>query len=82
LQTPAGPNDVVDEPEPPAASGAAKMRTNTQGQPGTFPSATSMPVGRFPAGIAAADLNGDGYPDLAIASFGSDSLGVILSQCR
>jgi hypothetical protein len=49
---------------------------------GTFPSATTMPVGRFPAGITAADLNGDGYPDLALASFGSDSLGVILSQCR
>jgi hypothetical protein len=49
---------------------------------GTFAPPTTVSVGQFPAGVTAADLNDDGYPDLALASFGSNSLGVLLSRCR
>ena len=37
-------------------------------------------VGTTPAGIAAADLNGDGRPDLAVANFGSHTISLLLRQ--
>ncbi len=37
-------------------------------------------VGASPAGIAAADLNGDGRPDLAVANFGSHTVSLLLRQ--
>ncbi len=37
-------------------------------------------AGINPSGIAAADLNGDGKPDLAVANLGSDSLSIFLNS--
>lgn len=44
----------------------------------TEPATSPETAGTFPQGIAAADLNGDGYPDLAVANQGSPSNVTIL----
>jgi hypothetical protein len=36
-------------------------------------------VGKNPEGLAAADLNGDGKPDLAVANYGSGTVSVLLN---
>lgn len=40
----------------------------------------TYPTGVSPKGVAAADLNGDGKPDLAIANAGSNSLTILLND--
>ncbi|HEY1221617.1 MAG: FG-GAP-like repeat-containing protein [Bryobacteraceae bacterium] len=40
----------------------------------------TYPTGITPAGVTAADLNGDGLPDLVIANAGSNSLTVLLND--
>jgi FG-GAP-like repeat/Bacterial Ig-like domain (group 3) len=48
---------------------------------GTFqPPVSYLTGGRFPAGIAVADLNGDGKPDIAVSNYGSNSIGVLLGS--
>src|SRR5262245_39085621 len=43
-------------------------------QPGPFP------VGTHPTAVAAADVNGDGRPDLVVANQGDGTVGVLLGQ--
>jgi uncharacterized protein (TIGR03437 family) len=40
----------------------------------------TYPTGITPSGVTAADLNGDGKPDLAIANTGSNSLTILLNN--
>jgi hypothetical protein len=40
--------------------------------------AAAIPVGASPEGIEAADFNGDGYPDLAVAVLGTNTVNVLL----
>jgi FG-GAP-like repeat len=40
----------------------------------------TYPTGINPGGLAAADLNGDGRPDLVIANLGSNSLTILLND--
>ena len=40
----------------------------------------TYPTGVTPSGVTAADLNGDGRPDLVIANAGSDSLTILLND--
>src|SRR5580704_3485237 len=40
----------------------------------------TYPTGINPGGVAAADLNGDGRPDLIIANLGSNSLTILLND--
>lgn len=47
---------------------------------GTFQSAANYGAGSNPFGVAIADLNGDGRPDLAGANYGSDNASVLLGQ--
>ncbi len=47
---------------------------------GTFQTQIKVPVANFPYGAAAADLNGDGYPDLAISAFNNSQATILLSE--
>lgn len=40
------------------------------------------PTGWDPADITAGDFNGDGHPDLAVLNYASNTVSVMLSQCR
>ena len=40
--------------------------------------AAAIPVGASPEGIEAADFNGDGYPDIAVAVLGTNTVNVLL----
>ncbi|HEU0000656.1 MAG TPA: VCBS repeat-containing protein [Ktedonobacteraceae bacterium] len=44
---------------------------------GTFQSPTTKPAGLFSDGLAVADFNGDGKPDLAIVDSGSSSFDIL-----
>ncbi len=49
---------------------------------GTFTPANGSPigVGHFPSGIAVADFNGDGYPDLAVTNQNDNSVSILLGN--
>lgn len=47
---------------------------------GTFPAKTDPSAGTDPNGLAAADVNLDGFPDLVVASGGSNSVTVLLNN--
>jgi hypothetical protein len=43
-----------------------------------FPGVPSPQVGLHPISVAAADLNGDGKPDFAVANFDSATVSVLI----
>src|SRR5437870_4893944 len=45
-----------------------------------FASPVSYPVGMSPVGIAIADFNGDGKPDIAVANSGSGNVSILLGN--
>jgi len=47
---------------------------------GTFAAKVNYPTASAPRGLVAADLNGDGKIDLAVASAGSDTVSVLLNE--
>src|SRR6266581_2925877 len=47
---------------------------------GTFRPAPNLTVGNGPAGVAVADLNGDGKPDLVVPNFDYNSISVLLGN--
>jgi hypothetical protein len=49
---------------------------------GTFGAAQTFVVGTEPAAIAVGDFNGDGFPDLAVANTGSNSVAVLLNSAN
>ena len=48
---------------------------------GTFAPKVDYPTGTQPLSVAAADLNGDGKPDLAAANLGTNTVTVLLNVC-
>ena len=47
---------------------------------GAFAGQVTYAVGYMPTSVAVGDFNGDGRPDLAVASNGSDTVGVLLNE--
>src|SRR5204862_447537 len=45
-----------------------------------FAAAQNFPTGSTPLSVAAADVNGDGKPDLAAANYGSATVSVLLGN--
>ncbi len=71
--------------QPPGASSSSTYYPNTisvlQGNgDGTFQSPQNYVVGPKPAAVVAADLNGDGTPDILVANSGGDMIGVLLNN--
>ncbi len=63
---------------PPPHPGAALILLHDSGPAGQFLPGVEAPGGRNAEGLAIADLNGDGKPDLAIASHGAGPATVLL----
>lgn len=63
-------------------SSAGTVRVLLGAGDGTFTEYASSPitVGSTPIGLVAADFNGDGYVDLAVANSGSNSITILLSS--
>ena len=47
---------------------------------GTFKRAVNYSVGAGPAGVAIADFNGDGLPDIAVANIGDATLSILFGE--
>ena len=47
---------------------------------GTFAAAVNHPTGTYSNSVIAADLDGNGSPDLAVANFGSDNVSVLINM--
>jgi hypothetical protein len=62
--------------------GAVSILLNTATSPGTFGTASTFPTGTTALSIAAGDLNGDGFLDLAVgnSSAGIDSVSTLLGN--
>ena len=56
------------------------LRNTTSGVVVNFAAHVDYPVGRFPKSVTAADLNGDGKPDLAVANFDSSTISVLTNN--
>jgi photosystem II stability/assembly factor-like uncharacterized protein len=57
-----------------------QMNTKTAAHDAIFAAPVSYTIGSNPDGVAVADLNGDGYPDLVVANSGSNSVSVLLND--
>jgi hypothetical protein len=62
-------------------SGGHTASISTGNGNGTFQSTVSYPVGTGPTAVAAADLNGDGQPDLIVDNSIDNTLSVLLGTC-
>jgi hypothetical protein len=83
---------VVTAPNVPPPSGKFTLMDADSGETlGTFPMIAqsggvswslcqAVPVGPTPRALAAADFNGDGHPDLAVANFDGASVSVLLGN--
>ena len=45
----------------------------------SFATQQTFATGRLPTSVTAADLNGDGQPDLIVANYGSNTVSVLLN---
>jgi hypothetical protein len=59
----------------------ANMSVRLNNGNGSFAPKVDYPTGDGPDSVAAADLNGDGKPDLAVANKDSDTVSVFFTTC-
>ena len=65
-----------------AADSHRKERNTSLNQGnGVFATAVDYPAGATPTSVLAADLDGDGKPDLAVANTSGDTVSVLLTRC-
>jgi hypothetical protein len=50
--------------------------------PTQYANPVTTSAGTTPAGITSADVNGDGMPDVIVASAGTNNLQVTLQTCK
>ena len=65
-------------PSPTSTAARSPCSCATPGNNGFASEAAAIPVGASPEGIEAADFNGDGYPDIAVAVLGTNTVNVLL----
>lgn len=70
---------LADIITPNYSSGDVSVLLNNPANPGSFLPAVSYPVGNGPMDVEVADLNGDGAPDIAAASYGAGTVTVLLN---
>ncbi|MGC1781930.1 MAG: FG-GAP-like repeat-containing protein [Acidobacteriaceae bacterium] len=75
------PDLVTANTTPNAAAGTVSVLLNKgSGWNGAFGAAVSYPVGKDPYQVAIGDINNDGYPDLAVTNYASNSVTVLMGS--
>ena len=60
--------------------GADSVRIFPGNGDGTFGTAASYPVGKFPSGIVLGDFNGDGFTDIAVTNTNDNSISILFGK--
>ena len=71
---------TVVNPTPGGGTSNAVPFEITTGTPSVAFDQSTISVGQFPEGVAEADLNGDGKPDLIVANLSSNTVSVLLGN--
>jgi FG-GAP-like repeat/Bacterial Ig-like domain (group 3) len=75
------PDLVTANTNPNSATGSVSVLLNNgKGGNGTFAAAANYTVGKDPYQVAVGDINGDGYPDLAVANYGSNTVSILMGS--
>ena len=56
------------------------LLNNGKGGNGTFAAAVPYTVGKQPYQVAIGDINGDGYPDLAVTNYGANTVSILMGS--
>lgn len=75
------PDLVTANTNPNSATGSVSVLLNNgKGGNGTFAAAVNYTVGRDPYQVAVGDLNGDGFPDLAVTNYASNTVSILFGS--
>ena len=56
------------------------LLNNGKGNNGAFAAAVPYTVGKQPYQVAIGDINGDGYPDLAVTNYGANTVSILMGS--
>lgn len=75
------PDLVTANTNPNSATGSVSVLLNNgKGGNGTFAAAVNYTVGKDPYRVAVGDLNNDGFPDIAVTNYGSNTVSILLGS--
>ncbi|HTU51809.1 MAG TPA: FG-GAP-like repeat-containing protein [Acidobacteriaceae bacterium] len=74
------PDLVVTNTNVNGATGTISVLLNNKN--GTFASAATYTVGKQPYQVAIGDVNGDGYPDLAVTNYGANTVTILFGSAN